>query len=402
MNNEKFDIMKNIQKYAMVLLSCMAAAGMACSCTADWLREEDYPMAPGTGDTPVLTFDGEDALTVDNDGGDYSFSFTANLPWMIESRSSWITITSDHKGMGGSEPVTVTYNVSRNGTVDPREGSIRVWITDDAEYFVTISQEATPLEELGNNWYVKVGGTGDGSSWANATTLSDALASAADNDNIYVAAGTHYPTSMIPGGSSTRDNTFYVGANVSITGGFPVDAQEGAVADPSANPTILSGDFDGGPAYHVMVVAAPKSDLFSVNVSGVTLTGGSAYHTASTITINGAGFHKSYGAGLAIGNTRATFESCIIRENESTELNPSNGNGGYSAGIFNTDYAETHLINCVIEDNESVGNGGAIWNCATLYMDGCTVRNNVSNGVGAGLYNFYWNKGAREVNAYVY
>ena len=73
--------------------------------------------------------------------------------------------------------------------------------------------------------------------------------------------------------------------------------------------TILSGDFDGGPAYHVMVVAAPKSDLFSVNVSGVTLTGGSTYHTASTITINGAGFHKSYGAGLAIGNTRATFRT---------------------------------------------------------------------------------------------
>ena len=248
--------MRTIHKYLPVLFSIIAMTFGSCS--ADYLDESDFPMEPGVGDTPLLNFDGQDNLTVSNDGGEYSFSFTANLPWMVESRASWVTLTCDDRGEGGKEPVKVTFTVSRNGTIEPRSGEIRVWITEESEHIVTIYQEATPIQELGNNWYVKADGTGDGSSWASPTTLSNALAAAVDNDKIYVAAGTHCPTAMLAGGNQVKDNTFHVAANVSIIGGFPADATEGAVADPDANPTILSGDIEGGPAFYVMVVTAPK------------------------------------------------------------------------------------------------------------------------------------------------
>lgn len=82
--------MRTIHKYLPVLFSIIAMTFGSCS--ADYLDESDFPMEPGVGDTPLLNFDGQDNLTVSNDGGEYSFSFTANLPWMVESRASWVTI----------------------------------------------------------------------------------------------------------------------------------------------------------------------------------------------------------------------------------------------------------------------------------------------------------------------
>ena len=381
--------MKTTGKYICIALA-LASVLSSVACTADYLDESDYPMAPGTGDVPVLDFDGQDAVSVSKDGGEYEFSFVANLPWMVESRASWITVTSETRGSGGTDPVKVTFSVTRNASIDPREGEIRVWITDDAEHIGKVAQEATPSQELGHSWYVKADGTGDGSSWESPTTLSNALAAAVDNDKIYVAAGIHYPTNMIAGGSQAKDNTFYVSSNVSITGGFPADAKEGDVSDPEKNVTVLSGDIEDGPTYHVMVVAAPKSDVFSVNVEGVTITGGLANTSAQTITVNGAAVHRSYGAGVVVGNSNATFSGCIICGNESP---------GFNAGVYNTGGSVTRLENCLIEDNESGGNGCAVWNAATIYMDGCTVQNNTNTGVGCGLYNF---DNGSPVSAYVY
>ena len=381
--------MRRIHEYLLILLSACAMAFV--SCTTDYLEESDFPMEPGVGDTPVLEFDGQDVVPVSNDGGDYSFTFTANLPWMVESRASWVTLTCNDRGEGGDEPVKITFTVARNATIDPREGEIRVWITDEAEHIVKISQEATPIQELGTSWYVKADGTGDGSSWENPTTLSNALAAAVDNDKIYVAAGTHYPTSMIAGGNQVKDNTFQVAANVSIIGGFPADAAEGAVADPDVNPTVLSGDIEGGPAFHVMVVTAPKNDIFSVNVSGVTITGGYANSSAQTININGAKIHRSYGAGITVGNTDVTFTDCIISDHYSPK---------YCGAVYITGGGVARFNDCIFENNESGGNGANIWNAATLYMDGCIVRNNSNTGVGCGLYCLDNDKG--EVKSYVY
>ena len=93
--------MKTTGKYICIALA-LASVLSSVACTADYLDESDYPMAPGTGDVPVLDFDGQDAVSVSKDGGEYEFSFVANLPWMVESRASWITVTSETRGSGGT------------------------------------------------------------------------------------------------------------------------------------------------------------------------------------------------------------------------------------------------------------------------------------------------------------
>ena len=252
-----------------------------------------------------------------------------------------------------------------------------MWITNEDEAFITIKQEPLLLEDLGTEYFVTVNGTGDGSSWAKATTLSKALAAAVDADKIYVAAGTYVPEDVLPGGAPGGDETFFVKANITIVGGFPANPKEGDVADPAKNPVILSGE---DTYYHCMVVGAPKSELFSVKISGVTLTKGKAFTTATGVSINGGLTYKSYGAGLTVSGGRNLFENCKIISNYSEKSN---------AGVFLTGGAETTFRNCTVSENSGKGNGVAIWNGpnAITYMYDCVVAKNSSTGVGA-IYSY--------------
>lgn len=95
----------------------------------------------------------------------------------------------------------------------------------------------------GKTIHVKVGGTGDGSSWANAYgELQAALDDADPNDQIWVAEGKYIPTVLIDP-YDQRSATFRMKNNLGIYGGFP------AVGDPNWNDrdwgtyeTVLSGD----------------------------------------------------------------------------------------------------------------------------------------------------------------
>ncbi len=74
---------------------------------------------------------------------------------------------------------------------------------------------------VGKTIHVKVGGTGDGSSWLNAFgSLQAALDDAEPNDNIWVAEGTYTPTNEV-GGTGSRYKTFQMKNYVGIYGGFP-------------------------------------------------------------------------------------------------------------------------------------------------------------------------------------
>uniref|UniRef100_UPI0037C0A5A9 hypothetical protein n=1 Tax=Arenimonas sp. TaxID=1872635 RepID=UPI0037C0A5A9 len=67
-------------------------------------------------------------------------------------------------------------------------------------------------------------GSGDGSSWANASANLQAMINAsAANDEVWVAAGTYRPTQDPFGNSSPadpRDRTFYLKDGVKLYGGF--------------------------------------------------------------------------------------------------------------------------------------------------------------------------------------
>jgi hypothetical protein len=72
----------------------------------------------------------------------------------------------------------------------------------------------------GKTIHVKVGGTGDGSSWSSAYgSLQDALDSAEPNDSIWVAEGTYKPTKLYDP-CDVRTATFQMKNGVGIYGGF--------------------------------------------------------------------------------------------------------------------------------------------------------------------------------------
>lgn len=362
-----------MKKIFYVILAIIAFS----ACETSWLDESKHPMPDGVGAKPEFIFEGESTISVSKLGGDYTATITANQPWLVQSTVSWITVTSDRVGKGDGSKETVTFTVEKNPGLQPREGKIRMWITDEDESFIIIKQDPLLLEDLGTDYYVTVKGTGDGSSWAKSTTLSKALAAAVDADVIHVAAGTYVPTDILPGGAAGGDETFYVKANIQIIGGYPANPKDGDVADPAANKVILSGD---DAYYHVMVVGAPKSDMFSVKISGLTLTKGKAYTTATEVPINGGIAYKSYGAGMIVSGGRNLIENCQIIGNYAEKS---------VSGIFLTGAAETTLRNCNISENTGKGNGNAVWNGpnAVTYMYDCVIARNSSTGVGT-VYNY--------------
>ena len=362
-----------MKKIFYIILAIIAFS----ACETSWLDESKHPMPEGIGAKPEFVFEGESTIEVSKLGGDYTAKIKANQPWLVQSTDSWITVTSDRVGKGDGSQETVTFTVGKNPGLEAREGKIRMWITNEDEAFITIKQAPLQIEDLGTEYYVTVDGKGDGSSWAKSTTLSKALAAAVDADKIHVAAGTYVPTDVLPGGTSGGDETFFVKANVQLIGGYPANPKDGDVADPAKNKTILSGE---DTYYHVMVVGAPKSDLFSVKISGLTLTKGKAYTTASEVPINGGIAYKSYGAGMIISGGRNLIENCQIIGNYAEKSN---------SGVFLTGAAETTFRNCNISENSGKGNGNAVWNGpnTVTYMYDCVIARNSSSGVGT-IYNY--------------
>lgn len=357
------------------ILYLIALALTLPACQATWLDESEHPMPDGVGKKPEFVFDGTSEIRVGKLGGDFTSKVRANQPWLVESTEDWIVVTSGRIGKGDGAEETVTFSVAKNPGLEERVGKIRMWITHDDEAFITITQEPLTLADLGTDFFVTPSGSADadGSSWAKATTLTKALEEAVNADKIHVAAGTYVPDAILPGGGA-GDETFFVKANISLIGGYPAQPKDGDMPDPAANPTILSGE---GTRLHVLAVGAPKDNLFSVEISGFTITNGNSSGSGS-YKINGATFYKNNGGGVIVGGSRVLFENCQITGNK----------GKGNAGLFNAEKSETTFRNCSFTSN-SGANGACIWNFAgdlTLYD--CTIANNTSTGVGCGLYNF--------------
>ena len=353
----------------------MMALSLLVGCKSTWLDESEHPMPDGVGGKAEFVFDGEPAVKVGKLGGEYSTKVRANRPWLIESTDEWIVVTSNRIGKGDGSEEIINFTVTKNPGLEPRSGKIRMWITNDDEAFISISQDPLELSDLGTDYFVKPDGKADadGKSWETATTLSNALEAAVNADKIHLAAGEYVPTDILPGGSK-GDETFFIKSNISLIGGYPANPKAGDTPDPGKNATILSGNDQ---AIHVLAVGAPKDNLFSVHVSGVTITKGNSNGSGS-YKINGATFYKNNGGGLIIGGSKALFENCIITGNA----------GKANGGLFNAEESESTFRNCEFTSNTGA-NGACIWNFAgTLSLYNCLLKDNKGTGVGAGVYNY--------------
>ena len=383
--------MNNIFKTICLVLTGAALA----SCTLDFPKESDYPFLSGnTGQTPEITFSGQKDIKVEKMGGEFKGTFKSNLPWVAESLVDWIEITSDKRGMGGNGETELTFNVTRNTTLKSRTGQIRVSITSDAEACIKVVQEPSLPEDLGNEWFIKPGATGKGSSWEDAIDLGEALKACATADKLYLAAGTYTPT-QYAGGSSDADKTFLLAQNVRIYGGYPANPKAGDVADPAVNKTILSGNESS--TRHVFVIAAPKDDDYSIQINGITVRGGNNKDTkAGSNKLNGEYFYTGYGAGVYVLGSKVKFTNCFIKDNKSVK---------FACGMFSTNNSYVEMEHCEITDNmvES-GNASGIHNAGTMILRNCGIRRNActTSSLVGGFYNFDLDKKLNTAKAYIY
>lgn len=383
--------MNNIFKTICLVLTGAALA----SCTLDFPKESEYPFLSGnTGQTPEITFSGQKDIAVGKTGGEFKGSFKSNLPWVAESLVDWIEITSDKRGMGGNGETELTFNVTRNTTLRSRTGQIRVSITSDAEACIKVVQEPSLPEDLGNEWFIKPGATGKGTSWEDATDLGEALKACVTADKLYLAAGTYTPT-QYAGGSSDENKTFLLTQNVRIYGGYPENPKAGDVADPAVNKTILSGNESS--TSHVFVIAAPKDEDYSIQINGITVRGGCNTSTsAGTNKLNGEYFYTGYGAGVYVLGSKVKFTNCFIKENKSEK---------FACGMFSTNNSYVEMEHCEITDNMvKDGNAAGIHNAGTMILRNCGIRRNgcTKNSLVGGFYNYDLDKKLNTAKAYLY
>lgn len=271
---------------------------------------------------------------------------------------------------------TITVNVSGAGTyyiaVRPVDiTDLYVALYDSSDDLIgdkmsgnTLTVARKQIRRLGtiatgfsDRYYVKVDGTGDGSSWDNAASLTS-LKTAVTNStkNIYVAAGTYSFTSNF----ATNNDA----AAFKIYGGYPADASGMGVGgrDISTHETI----FDGGENYRLWVITKGTPTIDGITFQNAArLSSGSSdrgsalvIEGATSVTVNNCTFKNNKneklggGAVRASGNTTVVMKGCIFTGN--------NASAGYGGALTALNSVNLTLDNCTFTDNSSNSTGGAL------------------------------------------
>jgi hypothetical protein len=176
-------------------------------------------------------------------------------------------------------------------------------------------------------------GANNGLSWADAyTDANDAFINAADNDEIWIAAGTYKP-------HATNRTIFFTvdKENLKIYGGFVGTETTLSQRDFRANVTNLSGDIGqattGDNSYHVLYI-----EKNGTNIDGITISDGNAF---------GQGNDNSGGGIFKLRPVNSlTIKNCIIKYNFANN----------AAGIiaeYESAGGDLDIDNCVFDNNVS-------------------------------------------------
>lgn len=215
-------------------------------------------------------------------------------------------------------------------------------------------------------------GTGDGSSWANASDNIDSLSNAsAPGDEIWVAQGTYYPTLDL-GGENSFNNHFLLKDGVKLYGGFSGNGTETMLSqrDYLHQVTTLFGiNYEitengwSGPSMVNQVVVSLDDGAGTV-IDGFTITWGNAVDAGSVFWDPDLGLD---GGGMYISNSSVTVSNCTFLDNYA---------GGVGAGMFIKNASPT-ITNCTFKGNEASFGGGAICNDnSSPSISHCFFKNN--------------------------
>lgn len=346
----------------------------------------------------------------------------------VISNNQWVHVTYNAKGTGVSGGIEVKLYV--NGVADSTPYNYSFY-SSGADYFkdsyttkvnglnpsvdfgaidnirfYTRGLNDSEITALANensfpypNYYLDPNATGnnDGTSWQDAfTDLNSVLASFIPGKEIWLRAGTYIPTTI---NTDPRKATFNLPNGVKIYGGFNGTETDKSQRNPSANPTILSGDLNGNDnsnitntettrqdnAYHVVSIRGNASNII---VDGITISGGNANGGQLTTGAASSQYYDIRGGAIYVNPFNAndvimaTFNNCILEKNSGTNV------GVYSyynpTGVVDM-YTDVDFKNCIIRDNFSAGlanfiffgsNGYQIENNGSI--ENCLFYNNAS------------------------
>jgi hypothetical protein len=270
--------------------------------------------------------------------------------------------------------------------------------------------------------YVKTisSGTGDGSSWANASSNLQAMIQATPaGGQVWVQAGTYYPNTKPYSGASPittsdpRDVTFHIKDNVTLYGGFAGTETAINQRNIALNETILSGDIgvvgdSTDNAYHVILLVQSAFAIQDGVIDGFTIKDGNANGTGSVNTIlyptlrnYGGGIYTSYANGI-IKNCKITAcassgggavyfsRSTINADFFKVYNNRTAGKGAAVHVAADQTYSTLTINHADFFNNNSSAEGGAFYmNYGSLIMDNSNFYNNLSGGSGSGLWGSY-------------
>ncbi len=236
----------------------------------------------------------------------------------------------------------------------------------------------------------------DGTTWAKAfDNLQSAVDAAADNDEIWVAEGTYYPSEKYtPAGSQALSNdnrtkTFLINKDFKIYGGFPnTNNPTMADRDWENHPTLLNGDLNmndvsGLEGDDLRTHSSRSDNAFTVVliISKTLLDGFFIQNGNANLNIVGITSEVSYmkGGGIANYTEGSTITNCSFSNNSVTR----EGGAVYSPGT------PPIITNCSFLNNYARTNGGAIYTQYNnnLTITDCSFFNNKAAHRGAGIYN---------------
>ena len=297
------------------------------------------------------------------------------------------------KGDNGS------YNSTAYGSED-MAGNTRVSVSGGAIDIGAYEYQYLPASRIR---YVKptATGTGDGSSWENASgNIQNMIDELADNNpqnqtgEVWVAAGIYTPQSQLISGTG-YSASFRMRDGISVYGGFNADNPESSKLDRAKGTmpwdfkkeTILQAAYYNGDltwtnnkwtltsdSRHVVWFAPMPGESAFTNVTtldGVTIQGGYAQ--------GGTGlddFKTDRGGGVYMDGANAYLSNCIVKENYAT------GNGG---GVY---LKNGRVQTSLIYNNNADADGGAVYvENRGLVHRSMLANNSALNGAGVYLHN---------------